>query len=79
MHLVCPFRHFLEIEIPASVWEIGEGCFRGSCVSRVTFASGSVLKRTGKAAFGGCIQLREIEIPAGVEVVGNPGVTVRRI
>ena len=73
-----------EIEIPASVEEIGESCFSAgwggsSSLSRVTFGSGSVLKRIGKEAFNGCKALREIEIPASVVLVGNPGVVVRRV
>ena len=76
-------RELREIEIPASVEEIDEFCFKceaglgGSSLSRVTFGSGSVLKRIGNSAFSGCKELREIEIPAGVEIVGNPGVVVR--
>jgi hypothetical protein len=69
-----------ESEIPASVEEIGEGCFdHCSSLLRVTFGSGSVLKQIGKDAFSGCSQLLELEIPASVEVVGNPGVIVRRV
>ena len=70
-----------ELEIPASVEEIGEGCFGevrhlqvvASCssLSRVTFASGSALKRIGKEAFRGCDKLLELEIPAGVEEIGE--------
>ena len=66
-------------EIPASVEEIGDGCFGNSSLSRVTFGSGSVLKRIGKSAFRGCKELREIEIPASVEVVGDLGVVVRSV
>ena len=76
-------RQLREIEIPASVEEIGEfsfsAGFSSSSLSRVTFGSGSVLKRIGKEAFFRCNELREIEIPASVEVVGNPGVVVRRV
>jgi hypothetical protein len=68
-----------EMEIPASVQEIGGGCFRWSSLSRVTFASGSVLKRIGKQAFSGCSQLREIEIPATVEVGDGIGLRVIRV
>ena len=58
-----------EIEIPASVEVLCEGCF-WACRSlqRVTFASGSCLKRIEKEAFGKCSGLREIEIPASVEM-----------
>ena len=67
-----------------SVKEIGEGCFKSDCLcgsslSRVTFGSGSVLKRIGDSAFFRCGALQEIEIPASVEVVGNPRVVVRRL
>ena len=70
--LECVFLPCLLEEVPAL-------CFRNSSLSRVTFGSGSVLKRIGKEAFIGCSQLREVEIPASVEVVGNPGVGVRRV
>lgn len=49
------FGGFRELEITASVEGIGDGCFRGSCsLSRLTFASGSVLKSIGKEVFRGC-------------------------
>ena len=70
--LECVFLPCLFEEVPAS-------CFRNSSLSRVTFGSGSVLKRIGNSAFSGCRELREIEIPASVEVVGNAGVVVRRV
>ena len=70
--LECVFLPCLLEEVPAL-------CFRNSSLSRVTFASGSVLKRIGNSAVSGCSQLREIEIPASVEVVGNPGVVFRRV
>ena len=57
--------------IPASCESLPDSCFAGSRIVRVTFASGSVLKRIGKEAFGGCGQLREIEIPACVEEIGE--------
>ena len=79
-----------EIEIPACVEEIGEGCFQAAeekddydgityvfSLSRVTFAAGSALRRSGKRAFSGCSELREIEIPDGVQVEGYLGVQVR--
>jgi hypothetical protein len=49
-----------------------------SALSRVTFASGSVLKRIGKGAFSGCEELGEIEIPACVEVDDSLAVRIRR-
>ena len=58
--------------IPASVEEIGESCFSGcSSLSRVTFASGSAVRRIGKEAFRECRKLSEIEIPASVEEIGE--------
>ena len=38
-------------------------------LSRVTFAAGSCLKRIEKLAFSQCGSLKEIEIPASVEVL----------
>ena len=69
------FRNIAEIEIPASVAVLCEGCFGGdyesSCrsLSRVTFAAGSCLKRIEMWAFSRCRSLKEIEIPASVEVL----------
>ena len=40
-------------------------------IERVTFASGSCLKRIEKEAFSGCFRLNEIEIPASVEEIGR--------
>ena len=58
--------------IPASIEEIGDGCFSGcSSLSRVTFASGSAVRRIGKEAFRECRKLSEIEIPASVEDIGE--------
>ena len=59
----CVFLPYLWEEVPAL-------CFRNSSLSRVTFGSGSVLKRIGKEAFSGCKELREVEIPASVEEIG---------
>jgi hypothetical protein len=42
-------------------------------------APGSVVKRIGAGAFFGCSQLREIEIPASVEVSCDIGVMVLRV
>ena len=65
-------RVLMELEIPASVEEIGDGCFSDcTSLSRVTFASGSALRRIGKEAFCGCDELREVEIPASVEEIGE--------
>lgn len=46
---------------------------------RVTFASGTVLKRIGKDAFRGRDKLEELEIPEEVELMGDIGVRVRRV
>jgi hypothetical protein len=74
--LVSIFRLVEGIEIPASVEVLGEECFGWSGVSRVTFASGSCLKRIEKRAFDGCIRLK-LEIPAGVSCDRDIGVRVR--
>ena len=77
-----------EIEIPASVEVLGERCFGGikdsngkvvfcESLSRVTFASGSCLKRIEKGAFGWCESLQDIEIPAGVSCDRDIGLRVR--
>ena len=72
-------KELREIEIPASLEEIGGGCFyECSSLSRVTFASGSALRRIGAQAFYSCEKLSEIEIPACVELAGDPGVSIRR-
>ena len=57
--------------IPASCESLPDSYFAGSRIVRVTFASGSVLRRIGKEAFRGCRKLREIEIPASVEEIGE--------
>ena len=65
--------------VPGCVSELPVSSFERSSVSRVTFGSGSVLKRIGNRAFLDCRRLREIELPASVEVAGDPGVPVRRV
>ena len=59
-----------EIEIPASVEEIAEESFL-SCESlaRVTFASGTALKRLGEQAFLGCVSLEEVDLPDSLTYV----------
>ena len=57
--------------IPESCEALADSCFAMSWLSRVTFASGSALKRIGKEAFRGCMELKEIEVPAGVEELGE--------
>ena len=72
MCAVCVFRNAEAVEIPASVEEIGSGCFSGcSSLCRVTFASGSVLKLIGKESFRRCENLEELEIPASVKELGE--------
>lgn len=64
-----------KIKIPASVEEIGEKCFMcnkgDSSLFRVTFASGSVLKRIGDEAFRYCDSLEEIILPVSVQEIGS--------
>lgn len=61
-----------EIEIPASVEILGEGCFMNClALSRVTFSAGIVLNHVQKCAFKGCRGLKQIEIPASVEVLSE--------
>ena len=56
------------ITIPASVEVICECCFSPCWFHfRVTFATGSCLKRIEKEAFHTCWRLKEIEIPASVD------------
>ena len=57
--------------LPGWLEEVPGSCFRNSSLSRVTFGSGSVLKRIGKEAFSGCRELKEIKIPASVEEIGE--------
>lgn len=82
MCLVCIFldnwEGFTEVEIPANVKELGEWCFY-MCrkMWKVTFASGSVLRRIGARAFEECDMLGFgptefcLEIPASVEEIGK--------
>lgn len=63
-------RNLRELEIPASVEEIGEKCFYKSSLHRISFASGSVLRLIGNEAFSRCTALREIELPPTVEELG---------
>ena len=72
MKMICAFRNQKEIEIPASIEEIGAQCFLNcSSLSKVTFSNEGNLKRIGKEAFSGCLNLREIEIPSSVEEIGE--------
>ena len=57
--------------LPGWLQEVPASCFRNSSLSRVTFGSGSLLKRIGEGAFSECEELRELEIPASVEEIGG--------
>ena len=64
------FTNITVITIPAGVKVLCERCFvEHKSLSRVTFAAGSCLKQIEKEAFSGCESLKEIEIPASVEVL----------
>lgn len=52
--------------IPASVEEIGEGCFAWSGVSRVTFEKETRLECFSDLLFYRCLSLTEIEVPANI-------------
>lgn len=72
-------KNLKEIEIPASVELIDEKCFEAAeedgeiicALSRITFESGSKLKGLSKQVFRGCINLKEIEIPATTASIGD--------
>ena len=55
--------------VPASVTEIGDGCFEKTTAT-VQFAAGSQLKTVGKEAFALLTQ-SELVLPDGVETLGN--------
>lgn len=55
--------------VPASVTEIGDGCFERTTAT-VQFAAGSQLKTVGKEAFALLTQ-SELVLPDGVETLGN--------
>jgi hypothetical protein len=61
------------ILIPASVQSLERGWCTGKIggVQAVNFAPGSVLSRVGDSAFSGFQSLRQIVLPASVEVIGS--------
>ena len=67
-----PFGGLSEcVFLPGWLEEVPDSAFSESSLSCVTFGSGSVLKRIGNSAFSGCNDLREIEMPASVEEIGE--------
>ena len=64
-----------EIDIPASVLKIGEYAFSGFPVGnplvRVGFAEESMLQGIGKGAFAMCWLLEHIELPDGLDTIGD--------
>ena len=64
-------RSLVCAHIPGYCAALPDSCFSGSSVRRVTFAAGSALRCIGKEAFKECEELREIEIPACVEEIGE--------
>lgn len=66
-------RALSEIEIPASIEEIGDSAF-ASCTAlkKITFASGSKLLTIGNSAFASCTGLNSVlELPSGLESIGQ--------
>ena len=64
-----------EIDIPASVHTIGSDAFSGfqlgNPLIRVGFAENSVLHTIGGSAFAKCWLLKEIQLPAGLQTIGE--------
>ena len=61
-----------EIHIPDSVVEIGYDAIGGnSTLKKVTFGENSRLKKLDYGAFAGCHSLTEIELPDGLEMIGD--------
>ena len=57
--------------IPKGVVEIQYNSFRDCAGLReVVFEAGSVLKKIGDWAFYGCMSLRNIQLPDGLETIG---------
>lgn len=57
------------IELPQTVEVIDDGAFRGSAVSHVEFPE--ALKEIGADAFYHCLNLMEVELPAGLTTIGD--------
>ncbi len=57
----------VDVVIPQSVTEIGEGCFSGMNIRSVTIPEGVV--NIGQGAFAGCSNLTQIDIPKNVTVI----------
>ena len=59
------------IVIPKGVEEIQRSAFR-ECenLKEVVFEAGSVLEKIGNHAFCGCISLKNIQFPDGLETIG---------
>lgn len=63
------FSGLQEITIPKEVTEIGlEGFYACTNLQRVTFEEGSLLQEVGQRAFGSCLELTEIDLPATAKV-----------
>ena len=58
------------LTIPASVKEIGEGCFGQAEVTSITFSDNSQLETVGDEAFSECDSLTELVLPEGVKHLG---------
>ena len=61
-----------QITIPKQITEIGEGAFKNSALTSVTFESGRTANLTiGASAFEGCIALTELDIPETTVAIGD--------
>lgn len=67
--LALPDARLGDFVVPANVKEIGAGAFSSNrYLTSVSFASGSVLETIGYGAFGSCVQLRSVALPANRNV-----------
>ena len=57
-----------EIQISEGVTDIGQACFAGGQISKVTLPG--TLRTIGKNAFFSCAELKAIDIPGSVETIG---------
>lgn len=62
---------FLSLELGDSVTEIGEGAFKDSNLSQITFGANSHLKIIGESAFEKSTLEGELKLPKTVEKIGN--------